>query len=74
MKNIFATPLPKMSSILNNKIDCKNSNNNFSKEKTNDKTEFKVYEEKKLESNVDKGKNEIGIIAKRKVNFESNNS
>ena len=68
-KNIFATPLPKMCSIINRTMDLKETNNNFSKEKTNDKTEFKVYEEHNLETTIDKGKNEIGIITKRKVNF-----
>ena len=72
--NVFVTPVPtKINNICNKKADCKEIiNDNFSKEKTNDKTEFKIIENKNLENNKDKGKNEIGFVTKLKINFELN--
>ena len=75
IKNIFVTPLPKVSSMSKRKINCKEIiNNDFSKEKTSDKTEFKIYDNKNMQSGQDNGKNEIGFVTKLKVNFELNKS
>ena len=75
IKNIFVTPLPKVTSMSKRKINCKEIiNNDFSKEKTSDKTEFKIYDNKNMQSGQDNGKNEIGFVTKLKVNFELNKS
>ena len=69
--NIFVTPYPtKINSIYEKKANYKEIiNNNFSKEKTNDKTEFKINENKNTGSCGKK----LGLT-KLKINFELNKS
>ena len=73
--NIFVTPLPaKINCLYEKKINYKEGiSHNYSKEKTNDKTEYKINENKNMEYTGIKSKNGLGF-EKLKINFELNKS
>ena len=61
----------KIKCLYSKKSENNNINNNFSKEKTNDKTQFKINENKNMENCGIKSKNDL-VISKVKINFELN--
>jgi hypothetical protein len=72
--NVFVTPMP--GKVVNNeqrRVELgENRRSNFSKQKTNDKTQLKINEKENTETGKDKGRNEIGFNTKLKINFELN--
>lgn len=66
--NIFKTPLPiKMNNIYKKKVEIQEiASNNLSKEKTHEKTEFKIND---LENSIESERKELGFITKLKINF-----
>ena len=72
--NVFATPMPgKAVHAEQRKVEFEeNKRSSFSKQKTNDKTQIKINENINNETDKNKGRNEIGILPKLKINFELN--
>ena len=72
--NVFVTPMPgKVVNTEQRRVELgENRRSNFSKQKTNDKTQLKINEKENTETGKDKGRNEIGFNTKLKINFELN--
>ena len=72
--NVFVSPMPgKEFNADQRRVELReNRRSNFSKQKTNDKTQIKINEKENSETGKDKGRNEIGFFTKLKINFELN--
>ena len=72
--NVFVSPMPgKVVNADQRRVELgENRRSNFSKQKTNDKTQIKINEKENMETGKDKGRNEIGFLTKLKINFELN--
>ena len=71
--NVLVTPMPGKVNADQRRVEFgENRRNNFSKQKTSDKTQIKINEKENTETGKDKGRNEIGYFTKLKINFELN--